>query len=84
MRHKREWTLLDLTLKTAIGQSELSKYENGRTVPKLDAMLKITEAFGEAPSLLELNARWSQMGLDLGEEDLSPQDEGSETFAAVG
>jgi DNA-binding XRE family transcriptional regulator len=53
MRKQRGWTQLALTMSKGIGQSELSKYENGR-MPSYETMCAIARAFEEDPPLARM------------------------------
>jgi len=53
-RLERGWTQLALTMRTGLGQSELSKYERDKSVPGLPAIIKIAWAFGENPPILDM------------------------------
>jgi transcriptional regulator with XRE-family HTH domain len=53
-RLERGWTQLALTMRTGLGQSEISKYEHDKAVPGLPAIIKFARAFDENPPLLDM------------------------------
>jgi transcriptional regulator with XRE-family HTH domain len=85
-REKKGFSLARLAELAATGKSQLSKYENGRELPKLDSLARVLDALDMEPLRLFYLAGWLARGMpeaDIGEEMLrseSRHNAGSQPF----
>jgi transcriptional regulator with XRE-family HTH domain len=86
VREERGLSIARLAELSSSGKSQLSKYENGKELPKLDSLARILDALGVEPLTLFYWADRLARGVleaDIGEEILRSEtrrDSGSQTF----
>jgi transcriptional regulator with XRE-family HTH domain len=86
VREERGLSLARLAVLSSSGKSQLSKYENGKELPKLDSLARILDALDVEPLTLFYWAGRLARGVseaDIGEETLRSEtrrDAGSQTF----
>lgn len=81
LRGLRRKTQAQVAREAGIGKSQLSKYENGKELPKLDSLAKILTVLEVTPlglfylqDLLDRRGRTIDGGRVLGEINISPDD----------